>query len=121
MAFNPLRWLELAAELGLRDDEAALRTAVGRAYYAVWLATLASLVISGRYESREGREDHRGVIRALRANRRGAAANHLQELARLRETADYEQEAAVGSVQARRALELASRLQFLLGDDWSRK
>lgn len=85
---DPLAFLSLARELGSRnDDEAGLRTAVGRAYYALFLV--------GREKEHgaiKGRKDvHRQVIEAVK-RRRGyrSTADQLDTLRRMRTVADYD-------------------------------
>jgi len=84
---DPLNFLRLARELGTRSsDETCLRTAVGRAYYALFLFAWDQL---GFPESKK--KEHKRVIKELK-RRHGyqATAGQLQDLLRLRHTADYQ-------------------------------
>lgn len=86
MAFDSLGFLRLARNLADRDgDEAEFRTALGRAYYALFLIAREKTAISGR------RNVHNRVINALRQRRTyRVAADQLDVLRRLRVVADYE-------------------------------
>ena len=82
---DPRAFLDLANALAdaIAADEATLRTAVGRAYYSVFLQARDILGIRGR------RNIHQRVIVALK--RQGpAAGTQLEKLASLRGMADYE-------------------------------
>ncbi len=84
MSFDPRSFLRLAEQLAQDDnDEASLRTAVGRAYYATFLQARDRLGIRGR------RDIHGKVIGGLKA-RDKAAGNQLHKLETLRGAADYE-------------------------------
>lgn len=84
-AFDPLDFLAVARSLAANQREAELRTAVGRAYYALFLLARDKLAVSG------GPNVHQRVITQLRG-RPGyrAAADQLDALRRLRVVADYE-------------------------------
>lgn len=93
--FNPLTFLDLARRLN-HDDEAELRTAIGRAYYAIRLRTQQSLEAGGRMLSDEPR--HADVWIALgRIHRQ--AGHRLSAMYRARERADYRLEAQVDQLQ----------------------
>lgn len=84
MTFDPNRFLGLARELASNsDDEARLRTAVGRAYYSVFLQAREILGI------RERRRVHGLVIGRLRSVDR-ASGDQLDLLQALRGEADYD-------------------------------
>lgn len=85
MSFDPVRFLEVAEILG-RDtnDQAGLRTAVGRAYWASFLEVRVRLGV----RTRTGKV-HREVIGLLK-KRDQAAGNQLDKLEELRTLADYE-------------------------------
>lgn len=85
MSFNPKEFLRLANDLASNvHDEASLRSAVGRAYYAAMLQAREQLGIPGHR-----RTIHRMVIgRLKRADR--AAGDQLDKLETLRGEADYE-------------------------------
>jgi hypothetical protein len=98
-SFDSALFLDLARELAERSDEAALRTAVGRAYYAAFLiAKQRTMVVQ-----KEGVHDE---VRSRVRNRppRGKhLADQLRELFQLRNVADYEvvpEEAARGDWRA---------------------
>ncbi len=84
--FNPLAFLDIARELGNGDrEEAKLRTAVGRAYYALFLIARDKTGITGR------RAVHTRVINALKKRKNyRSTADQLDALRRLRTVADYE-------------------------------
>jgi hypothetical protein len=83
--FDPLEFLALARTLtDLGENEANLRTAVGRAYYAVFLVARQRTGVSAASGSAHG-----DVVRALSAHDR-ALADQLGRLRRLRNVADYE-------------------------------
>ena len=87
--FDPERFFEVAefnaAVRGTTapDEEARLRTAVGRAYYASFLAART------KFGVRRGRSVHQDVISELKRRDR-AAGNQLDKLEELRTVADYE-------------------------------
>lgn len=83
---DPLAFVQLARELACRvGEEASLRTAVGRAYYAVFLIA--------RDKTGVGRERHvrAEVIRAVKRRKAyRSTGDQLDALRRLRTVADYE-------------------------------
>jgi uncharacterized protein (UPF0332 family) len=84
MTFDPNRFFGLAQELaGGADDEARLRTAVGRAYYSAFLQARQFLGVTGRSRV------HGRVIGGLRSVDR-AAGDQLAKLQALRAEADYD-------------------------------
>ena len=82
---EPLTFLRVAEELAHKGDEAALRTAIGRAYYALFLMARDKTGVTST------RAVHMEVIRAVR-KRPGAraTADQLDTLRRLRVIADYQ-------------------------------
>ena len=85
--FDPLEFLRLARRLAEQGTgERELRTAVGRAYYALFL------VARDRTSVTATQGVHRAVNRAVRL-RHGhrSTASQLNSLKRLREVADYEE------------------------------
>ena len=85
--FDPLDFLDLARELGARtQDEASLRTAVGRAYYALFIIARDKLGFAMKRKA-----VHTLVTKELK-RRRGyrSTADQLAALKRLRHTADYQ-------------------------------
>jgi hypothetical protein len=87
LPFDPLAFLELAKNLidGGSPQERELRTAVGRAYYAVFLLARDKMGIRAR------RDVHKLTRDALKA-RPGyrSTGEKLSQLGRLRSVADYE-------------------------------
>ena len=87
--FDPERFFEVAEfNAGAQgvtapDEEARLRTAVGRAYYASFLAARMRFAVT------RSRSVHQEVIKQLRRRDR-AAGDQLDKLERLRTVADYE-------------------------------
>ena len=84
MTFDPREFLRVANELAQQtNDEAKLRSAIGRAYYAVMLCARERLGI------RAQRRVHRLVISRLRSVDR-AAGDQLAKLETLRGVSDYD-------------------------------
>lgn len=82
--FDPLEFLRLADALVTDDtDEAALRTAIGRAYYAVFLLARAKTGVQGR------RYAHERVREAI-SPVNGRLASLLGTISTTRDYADYE-------------------------------
>src|SRR2546427_13117630 len=82
--FDPARFLALARALAVAPtDEARLRTAVGRAYYAVLLATRDHLGITAT-------EGIHGLTIREAKNRSRGYGDQLDSFRRLRSRADYE-------------------------------
>lgn len=85
MTFDPSEFLRVANELAETvDDEARLRTAIGRAYYAVFLRARDKVGLR-----RHQRHIHGQVIGRLRDTDR-SAADQLDKLETLRGEADYD-------------------------------
>ena len=83
-AFDPMSFLHLADVLATEDaDEAALRTAIGRAYYAVFLLARAQTTVQGR------RQAHHRVREEL-SPRSSRLAALLGTMASMRLLAVYE-------------------------------
>lgn len=84
--FDPLAFLRVARELALPEgEEAKLRTAVGRTYYALFL------IARERTGTRGRKNVHQRVINALRRRRAyRSTADQLDALRRLRVVADYQ-------------------------------
>ena len=82
---DPLASFHLAQELAERSDEVRLRTAIGRAYYALFLIAREKTGVRDR-----GRV-HKNVIEAIK-KRKGylTTGEQLDSLRRLRTVADYE-------------------------------
>lgn len=118
--FEPLSFLDVSATLASlpNREEAHLRTAIGRAYYALHLNTRATLAEAGLYTPRADAGDHGGVIQALRDHRRIGAAVALSKLRSLREVADYRLDIQVDQSACDETLKLARDLVDLLSPDW---
>lgn len=120
MPFDPVEWLDVADSLAEQaTSEASRRAAASRYYYAVWLKSLIALEASGLYRRSRSRDDHAAVARTLRSNRRFQAGVHLRELARLREHADYDEQAPFSEAHLARARDLASEVRRLSATDWA--
>jgi hypothetical protein len=82
--FDPLLFLDLADELSAAGDEAHLRAAVGRAYYALFLLARTKVGITGTNDV------HKRVRQALKKRGLRSAADQLGAFSRLRGVADYQ-------------------------------
>lgn len=84
-AFDPKHFFDLAEQLALNSpDEKSLRTAVGRAYYSMFLLAREKLKVPGKTKT-----IHLDTQVALKRRNRGAG-DMLTKLHRLRKVADYE-------------------------------
>ena len=93
MPFDPAELNRIAAALiGAGTDEAAVRTCVGRLYYAAHLTAREVLIKRGWTPSGTGK-DHRGVIEELASRHLRKESDLLAYLKDLREHADYHLEA----------------------------
>jgi hypothetical protein len=72
-----------------RNDEASLRTAISRVYYACHLLAKRSLMEKRKWMPSGRGDDHSGVIRELRRGKTTGLGNYLDSLRTLREHADY--------------------------------
>ena len=82
--FDPIEYLKLAQRLSAHSqDEACLRAAVSRGYYAVFL------MVRERTKGFSNDTSHRGVQKALKTRSR-YASSRLASLHRLRKVADYD-------------------------------
>lgn len=90
MPFDPLDFLSLAESLvaGSQPDEAQLRTAVGRAYYAVFLRAREDLLAQNRIATSGTGADHGIVVAGLR-QRDQTLGDQLDWLRVRRARADY--------------------------------
>ena len=109
--FDPSGFLQLAASLSRKDGatEAELRTAVSRAYYAVFLHARERLAAAGRINPTGRGTDHELVIGALRSLG-GSQGDQVDKLRRSRNRADYNLRRTVSSGQARQATALAAAI-----------
>jgi hypothetical protein len=83
-AFNPERFLDVANNLAKDEDEASLRSAVGRAYYATFITARDRLRIS------ETENVHGTVIDEVNRTVGNSIGSQLAAMRRLRAVADYE-------------------------------
>ena len=111
MSFNPHDFLMLARALATAGNshEAEYRTAVSRAYYAAHLQARERLVAAGELVPTRSGEDHRLIVRRLRA-RGGSEGDQLDWLRIRRIRADYRLGAVMTAVQARQAVDVAQAL-----------
>jgi uncharacterized protein (UPF0332 family) len=111
-------YLSLAHELAQRDDDASLRSAISRAYYAAFHS--ARLLIDAEDPRRIPTNDpsaHRLVFDALRydhgrSRKHIQAGRHLSDLRVLRNEADYRDDFQ-GNLQAQTKLALGKAQQVL--------
>lgn len=81
---NPKDFLQTAQQLASATDEASLRTAVGRAYYAAFLVARDKLGLTNMRK-----QVHLKVEQQLKRQRKFAVAGKLHRLKELRHEADY--------------------------------
>lgn len=88
--FNATEFYNLSVKIAENFiTEAGYRTAIGRAYYACHLIGVDSTTSKGWFFPKHRREDHSGLIRALKKFRKDEIADQLGVLCRLREHSDY--------------------------------
>jgi hypothetical protein len=110
MSFEPLQFLEVAEDL-TNGNEARIRTAIGRAYYAVFLKALSSFAEQGLLVRSNSGADHRHVLLALRRRSRITEADQLDRLRELRVRADYDMNITMSPDARQESLLLAHRLR----------
>jgi len=101
--FDPSDFLDLARELG-GNNEARIRTAVGRAYYASFLTIRNTMAIEEKTP-----EVHRMVL-SMFYRKNPVIANKLHYLRRQRNIADYDTEIVMGADDADKAVKLAGEI-----------
>ena len=101
--FDPSDFLDLARELG-KNNEARIRTAVGRAYYASFLFIRNAMAIEEKAP-----EVHRKVLSML-YTKNAVIANKLHYLRRQRNIADYNTKLVMGADDADTAVKLAGEI-----------
>ncbi len=101
--FNPYDFFDLARKLG-KNNEAGIRTSVGRAYYASFLIARNALSIDEKNP-----QVHRKVLSML-YSRNPVIANKLHYLRRLRNLADYDIELAMKVDDAEKAIKFAEEI-----------
>ncbi|MDP8922228.1 MAG: hypothetical protein M3O34_05045 [Chloroflexota bacterium] len=117
----PFAWrafLDLAAELGARSDEAAWRTAIGRAYYAAVGTAYEALPPAERAAITPGMYHTRTwllyTMSSHRVCRRVGNLGHL--LRQMRHECDYRASATIRDYDVRQALTYAREAVALI--DW---
>ncbi len=112
--FDARRFFDLAHTLSAPGrEEASLRTAISRAYYACFHLARQGLERSGRW-SAGNVNVHERVLSELRARRRHGIHDSLRALRRLREQADYALDVPVDEQTTEEALKKAEWLMRLL-------
>lgn len=109
MNFDWTRFIDLAAELSARNEEAATRSAVSRAYYGAFCLARDRATL----DEYKKPDVHRAVIDRYEqspSGRERTVGQFLAELFRQRKKADYESGFQVDSAVARRAVEKARRV-----------
>jgi uncharacterized protein (UPF0332 family) len=118
--FDWLDFMDLAEELAERRDEAILRTAVSRTYYAVYhCARFVLEQHDPEFASTRGHDSHKRVwdrLGALKRRQAKTAARNGHSLLRKRKRADYELHAREWPRQTQQALEEARRAIRCLKD-----
>ncbi len=112
-------WIALADELATRGDEASHRAAIGRYYYGMFIKSLLSLEFEGKMHPTGGRADHREAVTRLSIGR-GGAGLALNNLARLREAADYRVAPAVTRKELERAQSHVAAIRRMCDPDWAK-
>ncbi len=84
-AFDPHEFLAKASSLACGTDECSLRTAVNRSYYAVFLIARERLGVTQTERAHEAVRD-----RLRRRNNGERLARQMEQLYKLRTTADYD-------------------------------
>jgi|JI10StandDraft_1071094.scaffolds.fasta_scaffold329475_2 hypothetical protein len=116
--FDWRTYLALAHELAQRTDEAALRAAISRAYYAAY-GVACDYVGSRRVQERNGKNQgsHQQVWEVLRDDpvtveqgKRSSLVKMAYELKWGREKADYRKHVAIKTADVDMALAKASKL-----------
>ena len=96
MAFDPKNFYTIAQWLvGQNKDEAGLRTAISRVYYAAHHIAATRLVQKGSWTPQGFAADHGGVINALKQGRLRQRGDELEALRILREHSDYHLDASI--------------------------
>jgi uncharacterized protein (UPF0332 family) len=96
LAFDPKDFYELALWLvSQRQDEASLRTAISKVYYAAHHIAKKQLVQKMSWTPRGFGDDHSGVISKLKGSRFRSRGDELKSLQELREHADYHLDASI--------------------------
>ncbi len=105
-------YLELARELGSHDDEASLRSAISRAYYAAFCTARNRLIQQGELIP-QTREAHRLVWEKYVSHSAGSlrsVGNDGIRMRRWRNMADYDDHVPLLASRARRTISKAAKL-----------
>ena len=103
--FIPSDFLDLAIELE-KNNEARIRTAIGRAYYASFLTARNAMAIEEKTP-----EVHKMVLSIL-YRKNPVIANKLHYLRHQRNIADYDTELVIQSDDAAKAVKLAGEIVY---------
>jgi uncharacterized protein (UPF0332 family) len=103
--FDPSDFLDLAMELE-KNNEAKIRTVIGRAYYASFLTARNTMSIGEKTP-----ELHKMVLSFL-YRKNPVIANKLHYLRRQRNIADYDTELVIEADGADKAVKLAEEIIF---------
>ena len=107
--FDPVEFLELADRLSQGITEGDFRSAVSRAYYAIFLRARENLTAANLITPTATGGDHRLVVRTLKSQRR-VEGNQLDRLRRRRNLADYNISISVSQADAGRVVQVARAL-----------
>ena len=114
--YNPKGFLILARKL-LTDDnykvDGRTRTAIGRAYYAAFLASKAKQEKRG-HRFPDDHKVHMAVIDSFHDDNLSHIASKLDELKEYRSNADYHMNTNILSVEGNKCLELAENVFKML-------
>lgn len=110
--FDPLKFLTLAEQLAVNAgvDEAHYRSAVSRAYYALFLLARQRLEATGRFVPSTRGDDHRDVIAVLRSMSQ-RDGDQLDKLRAERNRADYNLGVYVSQGHAQHAVAIGKALE----------
>lgn len=118
MSFDWREYLTLAEQLALSPDEASRRSAISRAYYALYHRARPLLEAPGASLS-ERADSHAFVWRSLESRGRGLRRLGQQgrRLRDLRQQADYEPEARLTDTDVQQVLESVRQLMTLIDSE----
>ena len=115
--YSPKSFLILAKKLLDDQDynrETRIRTAIGRAYYAAFLASKAKQEKRG-HAFPDDHTIHMAVIDSFQDDHLSHIASKLVELKDIRSDADYHMNIALSSAEGSKCLELAQNIFTMLG------
>jgi len=106
--FDPLEFLRLAYDLKKIQNEAELRTSIGRAYYATFLYAREWLRAK-RWVIYDDYTDHKEVLKGLHKYKGRKVSDKMSSLHNdFRKEADYELRGRITRVNAEEAIRLAN-------------